>query len=148
MKIHELNVSSKKNRKRVGRGDASGYGTYAGRGDNGQNSRSGGRVRPGFEGGQNPLMKRLPKTRGFKKAPANKATVVHTDQLNRFSAGTRVDKSALREHGIINDVAQPVKLLYRGDIQQRLNVYVDNASRNAQSAITSAGGTVTLGWQE
>lgn len=148
MKSHELEVTGKKTRKRVGRGDASGHGTYAGRGDGGQNSRSGGSVRPGFEGGQNPLMKRLPKTRGFKKTRAPQHAIVHTNQLSGFPAGSRVDKPALQKQGIIENAEQPVKLLYRGDVQKKLNIYVDNASKNARAAVTDAGGTVTLGWQE
>lgn len=146
MKIHELHVTGKKSRKRVGRGDASGLGTTSGRGDNGQNSRSGGRVSPGFEGGQTPLSKRIPKTRGFKKAK-QEWTLLHTDQLNQFSKDSQIDTATLTEKGLISHHDQPIKLLYRGDVTSAVNVYVDAASRNARTAVENAGGTVTLGSQ-
>ncbi len=147
MKIHELQVSGKKTRKRVGRGDGSGIGTTSGRGDNGQNSRSGGRVSPGFEGGQTPISKRIPKSRGFKKL-SREWTLIHTDQLNVFSEGSRVDASTLKEQGLLKDDDQPVKLLYRGDVEHPVHVVVGSVSRNARTAVENAGGTVTQGWQE
>lgn len=140
MKYHELNVVASKGRKRVGRGIGSGHGKTAGRGTKGQNARTGGGVRPGFEGGQNPLMKRLPKVRGFK--PQTKPlSVVHTDQLNNFKANAKVDKQKLKEAGIIKRADQPVKLLMRGKIEKALTVSVEHASKTAVAAIEAAGGT-------
>lgn len=144
MKVHQLHVTGKKPRQRVGRGDGSGRGMTAGRGEHGQNSRSGGRVRPGFEGGQTALSKRLPKNRGFNKN-VDKPAIVHTDRLNDVTEDT-VDKSVLKRHGLIQDEVRSVKLLHRGAVNRPVHVRVDNASRNARAAIEDAGGTI--GWQE
>src|SRR6185369_4240525 len=102
MKIHELNLTSKTDRKRVGRGIGSGYGKTAGRGTKGQNARTGGGVRPGFEGGQNPLAKRLPKKRGFAALSRVEYQVVNLGQLNRLREGSTVDAEALAKAGLIS----------------------------------------------
>src|SRR3954447_20523366 len=96
MKIHELKIEGTKDRKRVGRGIGSGYGKTAGRGTKGQNARTGGGVRPGFEGGQNPLAKRLPKIRGFKPLNQTVFQVVNLGELSGFKAGSTVDTAALK----------------------------------------------------
>lgn len=142
MKFHELNTAAKKSRKRVGRGVGSGHGKTAGRGTKGQNARTGGGVRPGFEGGQNPLMKRLPKTRGFKQK-AKDQVVVHTDALNRFRANTKVTKTQLHEQGLIGSPTVRVKLLHRGAVDKSLTVTVDAYSKQAAAAIEAAGGSIT-----
>src|SRR5438270_11023419 len=111
MKIHELNVASGENRKRIGRGIGSGKGKTAGRGTKGQNSRTGGGVRPGFEGGQNPLAKRLPKSRGFKSLNPTNYQVVNIGDLGVFKAGATVDSEGLKKASLISSVKQPVKLL-------------------------------------
>lgn len=143
MKYHQLNKSNKQTRKRVGRGTGSGYGKTAGRGTKGQNARSGGRVRPGFEGGQNPLAKRLPKVRGAKSRHrrSNDTAEIHTDQLNQFKAGTKIDKTKLKEAGLIGDSKKPVKLLKRGELSKAVKVELDKASSAAVSAVESAGGS-------
>lgn len=144
MKIHELKTTSKKTKKRVGRGISSGKGKTAGRGMSGQNARSGGGTRPGFEGGQNPLMKRIPKTRGFSK-PQKSYTAIYTSQLNKFPANSNIDKKALKEKKLIKDSSGTVKLIYRGTINNPLNVHIDRASKKAQDAVTNVGGTIKLG---
>lgn len=113
MKFHDLELRAKKTTKRVGRGIGSGHGKTAGRGTKGQNARTGGGVRVGFEGGQNPLLQRIPKQRGF-KSMSPKAQVVHTDQLGHFKAGSEVTTEALFRAGLINDPKLPVKILGRG----------------------------------
>lgn len=123
MKYNELNLPAKKDRKRVGRGIGSGYGKTAGRGTKGQNSRTGGGVRPGFEGGQNPLLQRIPKLRGFTSRNP-KAQVVHTDQLNVFKSGATVSPQTLLDAGLISDVKVPVKVLLRGKLEH--TVKLDN----------------------
>lgn len=140
MRAHELPKNSTPKRKRVGRGDGSGRGKTAGRGMDGQNSRSGGGVRPGFEGGQNPLLKRIPKARGFKR-PVQKPEIVHTDQLNRFEAGTEVTPQTLTAAGLTSRKAGAnIKLLHRGELQVALTVKLPLASQSAQKAVEAAGG--------
>lgn len=139
MKYHELNVMSNKDRKRVGRGIAAGQGKTAGRGTKGQNSRTGGGVRPGFEGGQNPLMQRLPKLRGF-HSRFPKARIVYTGQLSELKAKT-IDTFVLAEAGLLDTPYQRAKLLNRGDITKPLNVKLQAASATAVTAIEKAGGS-------
>src|SRR5438270_3004386 len=110
MKIHELNVASGENRKRIGRGIGSGKGKTAGRGTKGQNSRSGGGVRAGFEGGQNPLSKRLPKKRGFRAISPTVFTEINLNHLESLK-GTMVTNESLLEAGIISSPHTPVKVL-------------------------------------
>lgn len=144
MKYHELKVEGRKNRKRVGRGISAGQGKTAGRGTKGQNSRSGGGVRPGFEGGQNPLAKRIPKKRGFKSLTPQKFQVVSIEKLNRFKAGETVGSEQLLAAGLIKKLNEPVKLLANGSLKIKLNLRVDAASRPAREAVLQAGGKLDL----
>lgn len=138
MKYHELNTQSKKKPSRVGRGIAAGRGKTAGRGTKGQNARAGGGVRPGFEGGQNPLMNRLPKLRGF-KAVRPKAEVVYTSQLN--SVGASVDNAKLAEAGLITSPYVRVKIVLNGELTKKVSLSTQGASKSAIKAIEKAGGS-------
>lgn len=133
-----------RDRKRRGRGPASGQGKTGGRGHKGQKARSGGGVPPWFEGGQMPLNRRLPK-RGFTNIFKQHFQVVNLDQLaDRFAAGQAIDALALAEAGLIKHTDQPVKLLARGGIELQVRIEVDRASQAAIAAVEAAGGTVTL----
>lgn len=134
MKYNELNLPAKKDRKRVGRGIGSGYGKTAGRGTKGQNSRTGGGVRPGFEGGQNPLLQRIPKLKGF-TSRSPKTQVVHTDQLNIFKAGATVNPQSLFEAGLIDNLNIPVKVLLRGKVNVALKLENVKVSESAGKAL-------------
>ncbi len=144
MKIHELQLDSAKDAKRVGRGIGSGRGKTAGRGTKGQNARTGGGVRPGFEGGQNPLAKRLPKKRGFSPLARTEYQVVNLSSLERFADGTTVDAAALAEVGLIKKTAGLVKLLASGQLTKKLTVKVNAASSSAKAAVESAGGSLEI----
>ena len=144
MKVHELNITKHKPRKRVGRGISAGQGKTAGRGTKGQNSRSGGGVRIGFEGGQNPLAKRLPKKRGFKSLNPTDYQIISLDQLNKLKAGSVVDAEALHQTGLIKKLDQPVKLLANGELKTKLTVKIEAASQAAAQAVTQAGGKLEL----
>lgn len=139
MKFNELNLTSHKTGKRVGRGISAGQGKTAGRGTKGQGSRTGSRKRPGFEGGQNPLMQRLPKLRGFKshKVPAQ---TVYTGQLEQFG-GKTVDTTVLAEAGLITNPYVTVKLLKNGDLTKKVTVKLQSASQGAIDAVQAAGGS-------
>ena len=141
MKLHELRAAEGATRapKRKGRGTASGNGTTAGRGMNGQNSRSGGGVRLGFEGGQMPLYRRLPK-RGFTNIWGTEYTVVNVDTLNRFEAGTVVNQATLEEAGIVKQVKDGVKILGEGELKVALTVQAAKFSKSAVEKIEAAGG--------
>jgi len=125
---------------RVGRGIAAGRGKTAGRGTKGQNARTGGGVRPGFEGGQNPLMNRIPKLRGF-RAVRPKAEVVYTSQLNDL--GANVDNAKLAEAGIISSEFVKVKIVLNGEVTKKVAVTTQGASKTAIEAIKKAGGSFT-----
>lgn len=147
MQLHDLSPApgSRKNRKRVGRGNASGHGTTAGRGDKGQNSRSGGGKGPGFEGGQNPLHMRMPKLAGFKNRNRVEYAVVNVGRLeDLFQTGETVDVDALFAKGVIKAKTQPVKVLGDGEITKALTVKIDKVSATARAKIEAAGGTVDL----
>jgi large subunit ribosomal protein L15 len=139
MKINELNVSKNKAAKRVGRGIAAGQGKTAGRGTKGYGSRTGSKARPGFEGGQNPLMQRLPKLPGFRSHRA-KATNVFTGDLEQF-AGKTVDTTVLAEAGLISNAYLSVKLLKRGELTKKVTVQLQGASSTAIDAVDKAGGS-------
>ncbi len=141
MKLHELRASEGATRapKRKGRGTASGNGTTAGRGMNGQNSRSGGGVRLGFEGGQMPLYRRLPK-RGFTNIWGTEYTTVNVDVLNRFEAGTVVNQAVLEEAGVVKQVKDGVKILGNGELKVALTVQAAKFSKTAVEKIEAAGG--------
>jgi large subunit ribosomal protein L15 len=143
MKLHELAPApgSRKNRKRVGRGPGSGMGKTATRGHKGHNARSGGGVRPGFEGGQMPLHRRLPK-RGFKSLSKKKIPIFNLKDLNRFEAGTVIDAGLLRQAGLIKGRIDAVKILGEGDLDKSLSVKACLVSKSAREKIESAGGTV------
>ena len=141
MKLHELRAAegATRARKRKGRGTASGNGTTAGRGMNGQNSRSGGGVRLGFEGGQMPLYRRLPK-RGFNNKWGVTYDVVNVDELNKFEAGTVVNQAVLEEAGIVKQVRDGVKILGEGELKVALTVQANKFSKSAVEKIEAAGG--------
>ncbi len=139
MKYNELQVQGNKNAKRVGRGISAGGGKTAGRGTKGQNARTGGGVRPGFEGGQNPLMKRLPKLPGF-RSPHPKAENVYTGQLDQFGTKT-ITNEVLAEAGLVSSPYTRVKLVLKGDVTKKVTVKLQGASAGAVAAITKAGGS-------
>ena len=141
MRIHELRAveGATKAPKRKGRGTGSGNGTTAGRGMNGQNSRSGGGVRLGFEGGQMPLYRRLPK-RGFNNKWATVYTTINVEDLNRFEAGTVVTQELLEEAGIVKQVKDGIKVLGNGELKVALTVVADKFSGTAVEKIEAAGG--------
>ena len=145
MKLHELKpaAGSKKAPKRVGRGTGSGLGRNAGKGEKGQKARSGGGVRPGFEGGQMPLYRRLPK-RGFKCRNSKEIIAVNVDILNRFEDGAEVTPAALLASGAISKLGDGVKLLGNGELTKKLNVKVNAVSESAKAKIEAAGGTVEV----
>lgn len=146
MKLHELQpaAGSKKTRTRVGRGLGSGLGKTSGRGQKGQNSRSGGGVRSGFEGGQMPLYRRLPK-RGFNNIFAKQYAEVNVEQLNRFEDGATVDPVALIEAGILKNVRDGIRILGNGSLETKnLTVIANGFTKSAEEKITAAGGKVEV----
>ena len=145
MKLNELSpaAGSRKSRKRLGRGVGSGTGKTAGRGTKGLNSRSGGGVRPGFEGGQMPLHRRLPK-RGFTNIFKKQFAVINIRDLSRFESGSTVDEAALIKAGLVKGKRDGIKLLGLGNIDYPLTVKVSQASRSAIEKIQAAGGSVEV----
>lgn len=140
MKFNQLNATKHRRGNRVGRGIAAGQGKTAGRGTKGQKARSGNGKRPGFEGGQNPLMQRLPKLRGFRSLRP-KAELVYTGQLQQL--GGTVDNHTAYEAGLISSPYVRVKLVQRGDLQKKVNVSLQLASAGAIAAVQKAGGSFT-----
>ncbi len=143
MRLHDLkpNPGAKHRKKRVGNGESSGLGKTCGRGHKGQKSRSGGGVRPGFEGGQMPLNRRLPK-KGFNNARfQTNYAVINVDRLENLPGGL-VNEETLREAGIVKGVWDGVKILGGGELKKKLTVEVDRVSASAKSKIEAAGGTV------
>jgi len=146
MNLHELapNPGARKERKRVGRGIGSGLGKTSGKGHKGQNARAGGGVRPGFEGGQMPLTRRLPK-RGFSNEPFRvRYEVINLAALDRFEAGTVVTPELLEETRVVKGATKGVKLLGTGDITKALTVKVHAVSESAKQKIEAAGGKVEV----
>lgn len=141
MKLHELKAAegSKKNRKRRGRGTATGQGKTGGRGMNGQKSRSGGGVRLGFEGGQMPLYRRLPK-RGFTNIWGTEYTTINVKDLNRFEAGTVVTPELLEEAGLVKQVKDGIKILGDGALNNSITVKAHKFTKSAIEKIEAAGG--------
>ncbi len=133
---------SKRSRKRVGRGDGSGHGTYSGRGCKGQKSRAGYKMRPGFEGGQLPLIKRLPRKRGFVNIFRKEYSVVNLGELNAFESGSEVTPERLAAAGLVKSLRHPIKILAEGDIAHPLVVRANKFSAAAKAKIEAAGGTV------
>jgi len=146
LKLNDIGAPRGANRekKRRGRGPASGQGKTGGRGHKGQKARSGGGIPPWFEGGQMPLNRRLPK-RGFTNIFKKHFQLVNLDQLEqRFESGDTVDAAALADRGLVRKATLPVKLLGRGEITKSLTVTVDKASSAAVKAVEGAGGSVTV----
>jgi len=143
MRLHELSpaAGAKKSRKRLGRGVATGQGKTAGRGTKGHNARSGGGVKPGYEGGQMPIQRRLPK-RGFTNIFKKKVAVINIRDLGRFESGTVVDEAVLIEAGLIKGRYDSVKLLGKGDIDAPLTIRLKGLSAGARKKIEASGGTV------
>ncbi|BFT75815.1 MULTISPECIES: 50S ribosomal protein L15 [Paenibacillus] len=141
MKLHELSsaTGARQTRKRVGRGTSSGMGKTSTRGHKGQNARSGGGVRPGFEGGQNPLYRRLPK-RGFTNRFRTEYAIVNLEDLNNFAAGTEVTPEVLMESGIVKAPKDGIKILGNGEITVKLTVKANKFSQSAIEKIQAAGG--------
>lgn len=142
MKLHELSPvdGSKKSVKRIGRGHGSGWGKTSGKGQKGQKSRSGGSIRPGFEGGQMPLQRRVPK-RGFNNIFRKKIVALNLKQLEaKFDNGAVVDTEALRNAGLVKNSFDGVKILGNGELTKSLTVKVDGFSASAKEAIEKAGG--------
>lgn len=144
MKLHELKPArggATKDRKRIGRGHSSGWGKFAGRGRDGQNSRSGGGVRPGFEGGQMPLFRTLPK-RGFKNHFQKQYAIVNVESLNAFEDGTTITPELLVEAGFIHasELIDGLKILGDGELNKNLTVQATKFTKSAQEKIEAAGG--------
>lgn len=145
MKINEISPvkGAKKARKRVGRGVASGTGKTAGRGSNGQNCRSGGGVRPGFEGGQMPIHRRLPK-RGFTNIFRKNVKAINVKDLARFESGATVDHSAVIASGLVKQKNTQIKLLGQGEIKYPLTIKLNKISKTAKEKIEAAGGSIEV----
>lgn len=142
MKLHNLkpNEGSVKSRKRLGRGPSSGYGKTSGKGHKGQNARSGGGVRIGFEGGQTPLFRRLPK-RGFSNAPFKKTyAVINLSDLNKFENGAVITPELLKEMGLIKQQLDGIKVLGSGALDKKIHVKAHKFSETAQAKIEKLGG--------
>lgn len=146
MRLHEVKPSkgARKSRIRRGRGDASGYGSFSGRGCKGQNARSGGGVRVGFEGGQTPLLKRLPKKKGFTNPNRVPFLVVNLLKIERnFEAGETVSDLTLHDKGLVTHTRQPVKILGSGELTKKLVFENVTLSASAKEKIEKSGSTVT-----
>jgi len=133
---------SKQSRKRVGRGDGSGHGTFSGRGCKGQKSRSGYKMSRGFEGGQLPLIKRLRRKRGFVNIFRTEYNIVNVDKLNMFEAGSEVTPERLVAVGVVKSLRHPIKILAEGDINHPLVIKANKFSAAAKTKIEAAGGKV------
>jgi large subunit ribosomal protein L15 len=145
MRLHNLSPrpGSKKRRKRLGSGESSGTGKTSGKGHKGQKARSGGSIRLGFEGGQMPLIRRLPK-RGFNNAAFKlRIAVVNLDDLNDFADGATVDEDALRKEGLVRGTIDGVKVLARGEITKKLVISGAKVSESAKRKIEAAGGKIS-----
>jgi large subunit ribosomal protein L15 len=145
MSLNELSpaIGAKKNRKRLGRGMASGTGKTSGKGAKGQKARSGGGVRPGFEGGQMPIHRRLPK-RGFTNIFKKVYAIVNLRELAVFEAGAVVDEASLIQHGIVKGKFDAIKVLANGEITSSISLRIGHISTNAKAKIEAAGGTVEV----
>lgn len=143
MDQHELRPpkGAKKNRKRVGRGDGSGNGTYSGKGIKGQNSRSGGGVRPGFEGGQQRLIKGMPKLRGFTNIFRTEYSVVNIEVLTALPNEEEITPETLVQAGLVKNLKNPVKVLGAGNVERAINVAAHKFSQSAREKIEAAGGS-------
>jgi large subunit ribosomal protein L15 len=144
MKLNQIKpkAGAVKNRKRVGRGNGSGHGTYSGRGCKGQGQRKSGTVRPGFEGGQTPLINRLPKLRGFKNPTKTTFQVVNVSSLEAFNNGEEVNIQTLLEKKLISKKDLPVKVLGDGKLTKKITLKVQKTSKTAKAKVIAAGGKV------
>lgn len=142
MKLNAIKSKTNKSRKRVGRGNASGHGTFSGRGCKGQGQRKSGNVRPGFEGGQTPLISRLPKLRGFKNPNKVYFQVVNVGDLDCFKDGDEVNVLTLLEKGLIRRKLEPVKLLGNGKMIKKVSVKLHKVSASARDKVLTAGGKI------
>ncbi|GIR31202.1 MAG: 50S ribosomal protein L15 [Deltaproteobacteria bacterium] len=146
MQLHELNAGSRKKRKRVGRGPGSGLGKTCGRGHKGAKSRSGFKNKRGFEGGQTPLKRRLPKF-GFTNPNRQTYQLINLDRLEKLEQltdGASLEMQQMLEMGLIRNTKTPVKLLGRGSLTKKIKITVDKASRGAVESVTQAGGEVII----
>ena len=146
MHLHELNAGSRKKRKRVGRGPGSGLGKTCGRGHKGAKSRSGFKNKRGFEGGQTPLKRRLPKF-GFTNPNRQTYQLINLDRLEKLEQltdGASLEMQQMMEMGLIRNTKTPVKLLGRGSLTKKIKITVDKASRGAVESVTQAGGEVII----
>jgi len=145
MQLHDLKpaVGSKQASKRVGRGNGSGLGKTAGKGHKGQNARSGGGVRPGFEGGQMPLYRRVPK-RGFTNIFAKEYVEVNVSRLNIFEDGTEVTPELLKENGVVSKFKDGIKILGNGVLEKKLTIKATKFTKGAVEKIESIGGKVEV----
>ena len=142
--LNQLQTKNRKHRRRVGRGSGSGRGNYSGRGMKGQKSRSGANIRPGFEGGRMPLIRQIPKSRGF-SSHYEKPSVVNISELEKiFANNEQVTPAKLAEQGILKKAKQYVKILGNGELHKSLTVEADAFSKTAKDAITKAGGTIRI----
>jgi large subunit ribosomal protein L15 len=142
MKLSEIKPKVKKARKRLGRGNASGHGTYSGRGCKGQGQRKSGNVRPGFEGGQTPLIMRLPKLKGFKSPVKTVYQIVNLKDLNVFNDGDEVNTETLLKKRLISKKEMPVKILGEGELEKKLTFKIHKISASAKKKVVEAGGKV------
>lgn len=137
-------LGSKKSKKRIGRGNSSGHGNYSGRGVKGQNSRTGGQRRPGFEGGQMPLHRRMPKLKGFNPIMKKIFSIINVETLNIFENDAKVDITILKEKELIKNTKNPVKILGNGELTKKLHITANAFSKSAKEQIEKLGGSVIL----
>ncbi|MBU1018354.1 MAG: 50S ribosomal protein L15 [Patescibacteria group bacterium] len=142
MKQNTIKPTIKKTKKRIGRGNGSGQGTYSGRGMKGQSARSGGKRRPGFEGGQTPLIRKMPKLKGFKSPNKVRYQIINVKDLEVFKSGAEVNKETLKKKNLIQNTTKPVKILSQGELSKKLTITVESVSATAQKKIEVAGGKV------
>ena len=140
---HDLQQAEKarKNRKRVGRGDSSGNGSFSGRGMKGQKSRSGKPLRPGFEGGQLPIIKGLPMKRGFNNIFKTQYSIVNVSDLQIFPEGTEISSKTLFEHGLISTLRHPVKVLGNGELSNKITIEATKFTKTALEKLEKSGST-------
>ncbi len=136
MELKDLKPLARKSRKRVGRGDGSGHGTYSCKGMKGQTARAGGRRRPGFEGGQMPFSQKIPKLKGFKNHCKTGYQVINLKDLNSFEQGSKIDALILAKKGLISDISKPIKLLADGVLETKdLKINLDKISNKAKASL-------------
>lgn len=140
----KVKKTGRKARKRLGRGNSSGHGTYSTKGVKGQTARTGGRRRPGFEGGQTPYLRKLPKLKGFKNPNAEEYQVINVNDLNQFENGSNIEIKDLVAKKLISKANKPVKLLGDGTLEKNVTVNVNKASKSAIAKVEAQKGTVTL----